>query len=131
MPIPVVGAEAEASLRPSNSGNSFMKAVHAAGILPRNGPDPTARSWGHHPSGRTFAAQDKLPKLPVPTLESSCRRYLEALKPLQSAQEHEASATAVQTFLQGEGPILQAQLKEYDRSQANYFEHFCQFLFLI
>ncbi|KAF7511151.1 hypothetical protein GJ744_005382 [Endocarpon pusillum] len=99
-------------------------------MFPRNGPDPSARSWGHHDSGITFAAQRKLPKLPLPSLESSCKRYLEALKPLQAAEEQKASAAAVQNFLHGEGPILQAQLKEYDNSHANYFEHFCYESFL-
>jgi carnitine O-acetyltransferase len=124
-----VEVEAAASTQASKAGSSFRAAIDAAGIFPRNGPDPSARSWGHHGSGITFAAQHKLPKLPLPTLESSCKRYLEALKPLQSAQEQEASAAAVQNFVDGEGPILQAQLKEYDNSQANYFEHFCKSCF--
>ncbi len=108
-------------------GSSFREAVNAAGIFPRNGPDQSARSWGHQrASGITFAAQHKLPKLPVPSLEESCRRYLVALKPLQSTEEQGASAAAVKTFIDGEGSILQAQLKEYDHSHANYFEHFCE-----
>ena len=105
----------------------FKKAVEAAGIFPRSGPDPTARSWGHDGDGITFAAQDKLPKLPLPSLEASCTRYLQVLKPLQPEEEQKASAAAVQIFLDGEGPILQAQLKEYDRSHINYMEHFCRF----
>lgn len=124
--VGAVGAGAEISTQASQAGSSFKKAVDAAGIFPKNGPDPSARSWGHHHSGTTFAAQHKLPKLPLPSLESSCQRYLKALKPLQSAQEHEASAAAVHTFIRGEGPILQAQLKEYDSSHENYFEHFCE-----
>ncbi|KAI6128741.1 hypothetical protein EV401DRAFT_837751 [Pisolithus croceorrhizus] len=31
------------------------------------------------PLGRTFANQDKLPKLPIPPLEDTCKRYLKAL----------------------------------------------------
>jgi carnitine O-acetyltransferase len=119
-----VEAGAAASTQASKAASSFREAIDAAGIFPRNGPDPSARSWGHQGSGITFAAQHKLPKLPLPSLESSCKRYLKALKPLQSAQEQEASAAAVQKFLLGEGPILQAQLEEYDNSQENYFEHF-------
>lgn len=113
----------------SNVGTRFREAVDAAGIFPRNGPDPSARSWGHHASGITFAAQHKLPKLPLPSLESSCKRYLEAVKPLQSTEEQRASAAAVRNFVSDEGPILQAQLREYDASHANYFEHFCGYHF--
>lgn len=122
-----VERETAASIQTSKVGSFFREAVDAAGIFPRNGPDPSARSWGHHDSGITFAAQHKLPKLPLPSLESSCKRYLEALKPLQSIQEQEASAAAVRNFVCEEGPILQAQLREYDASHANYFEHFCEY----
>lgn len=108
--------------------SAFKKAVESAGIFPRNGPDPTARSWGHSSSGITFAGQHKLSKLPLPSLESSCERYLEALKPLQSTEEHNDTAVAVKNFVVGEGPILQAQLKEYDSTHANYMEHFCESL---
>lgn len=117
---------APASTQASKIGRSSKVAVNAAGMFPRNGPDLTARSWSHHDSGITFAAQHKLPKQPLPSLESSCKKYLEALKTLQSVEEQEASAAAVKNFLHGEGPILQAQLKEYDNSQANYFEHYCE-----
>lgn len=126
-----VETEAAVSTQASKVGRSFGEAVDVAGIFPRNGPDPSARSWGHHPSGITFAAQHKLPKLPLPSLESSCKRYLEALKPLQSTEEQKASAAAVRNFVSEEGPILQAQLREYDASHANYFEHFCEYKFLM
>ena len=110
----------------SDGTSSFRKAVKAAGIFPRNGPDPSARSWGHRSSGITFAAQLNLPKLPLPSLQQSCHSYLEALKPLQSTNEQNDSSRAVQNFLHGEGPTLQAQLKEYDGTHANYMEHFCE-----
>lgn len=122
-----IEAGAAAPTPASNTSSSLKESIITAGIFPRNGPDPSARSWGHHSSGVTFSAQHKLPKQPLPSLESSCERYLRALKPLQSAQEHETSAATVQNFLHGEGPILQAQLKEYDDSHDNYFEHFCEF----
>lgn len=124
-----VEPEVAFSTQASKVSSSFREAVDAAGIFPRNGPDPSARSWGHPASGITFAAQHKLPKQPLPSLESSCKRYLEALKPLQSSEEQKASAVAVRNFVCKEGPILQAQLREYDASHANYFEHFCEYQF--
>ncbi|KAJ9666048.1 carnitine O-acetyltransferase yat1 [Coniosporium apollinis] len=74
--------------------------------------------------GVTFASQDKLPKLPIPDLESSCKKYLEALKPLQTPKEHHETEIAVQEFLKNEGPELQNKLKKYAADKANYIEQF-------
>jgi len=65
----------------------------------------------------TFCHQSKLPKLPIPPLEDSCRRYLQALEPLQDADEHEATKRAVQEFLDGDGPKIQEQLKEWAKDK--------------
>jgi len=77
--------------------------------------------------GITFAAQDKLPKLPVPDLEASCKKYLKALEPLQSPKEHRESESAVKEFLRSEGPDLQEKLKKYAAEKANYIEQFCMY----
>jgi carnitine O-acetyltransferase len=77
--------------------------------------------------GITFAAQDKLPRLPIPELEDTCKRYLEALLPLQSPAEHRETEVAVQEFLESDGPILQERLKQYAKGKANYIEQFCVF----
>ncbi|KAK5108802.1 hypothetical protein LTR62_007776 [Meristemomyces frigidus] len=74
--------------------------------------------------GVTFAAQDKLPKLPIPDLESTCKKYLAALDPLQTAREHAESERAVQEFLNSEGPVLQEKLKQYATGQSSYIEQF-------
>ncbi|KAG2336740.1 hypothetical protein BDR05DRAFT_896328 [Suillus weaverae] len=62
--------------------------------------------------GRTFANQHTLPKLPIPSLDISCKRYLAALRCLQDDNERAATQHAVRTFLDGEGPILQEKLIE-------------------
>lgn len=77
--------------------------------------------------GITFASQDKLPKLPIPELDSSCKRYLAALKPLQSSKEHNDSQHAVEDFLKSDGAALQDKLKKYASGKANYIEQFCKF----
>lgn len=64
-------------------------------------------------TSKTFQGQAQLPKLPVPDLEESCRRYLRALEGLQDEHEHEATTRAVQEFLSGEGPAIQQKLKEW------------------
>lgn len=83
---------------------------------------------GKHKPGITFAGQDKLPKLPIPELESTCRKYLDALKPLQNGHEHEDTESAVQEFLQNEGPELQARLKKYATGRTSYLEQFCELI---
>lgn len=81
-------------------------------------PTPTKK-------GVTFANQDSLPKLPIPDLESTCRKYLESLAPLQSPREHEETRAAVHEFLKTDGPELQERLKKYASSKTSYIEQFC------
>ena len=76
--------------------------------------------------GVTFAAQDKLPKLPIPDLEATCRKYLAAVDPLQTAREHADSERAVADFLRSDGPELQEKLKKYATGQSSYIEQFCK-----
>jgi carnitine O-acetyltransferase len=76
--------------------------------------------------GITFAAQDKLPKLPIPDLDATCKRYLASLEPLQSAREHAESKRAVDSFLHNEGPDLQEKLKAYSAGKSSYIEQFCK-----
>ena len=81
-----------------------------------------------HKPGITFAAQDKLPKLPIPDLESTCRKYLDALRPLQSIHEHEDTEAAVQEFLHNEGPEIQVRLQKYATGKTSYLEQFCKLI---
>ena len=71
-------------------------------------------------SGRTFANQDALPKLPIPPLEDTCKRYLIALRGLQDDGEHDATTRAVQSFLQGDGPALQGRLRQWAADRARH-----------
>ena len=76
--------------------------------------------------GVTFAAQDKLPKHPIPYLKQTCERYLAALDPLQTAREHADSERAVAAFMRSDGPQLQEKLKEYASGRSSYIEQFCE-----
>lgn len=78
-----------------------------------------------HP-GITFSHQDKLPKLPIPELSSTCEKYLAVLKPLQSPREHSDSRHAVEEFLKQDGPELQDKLKKYAEGRTSYIEQFCK-----
>ena len=77
--------------------------------------------------GITFAAQDKLPKLPIPDLKSTCEKYLYALKCLQSHREHQSTIAAVREFLKQDGPELDERLKKYATGKTSYIEQFCKY----
>lgn len=85
---------------------------------------PTTSFEANPPANRTFAHQGKLPKLPVPPLEDTCRRYLRALEGLQDEQEHAKTKQAVDMFLHGDGPRIQDRLKEWAKSKDSYIEDF-------
>ena len=53
--------------------------------------------------GITFANQDKLERLPIPTLEETCKSYLEVLVPLQTPKEQVQTEDAIKKFLETSG----------------------------
>lgn len=79
------------------------------------------------PREQTFAHQGKLPKLPIPPLEDTCKRYLRALEALQAPHEQEETQRAVREFLDDpeQGPRIQRKLEEWAASRAR-----CCFLIL-
>ncbi|EDR11160.1 uncharacterized protein LACBIDRAFT_189447 [Laccaria bicolor S238N-H82] len=76
-----------------------------------------------HPR-RTFSFQGKLPRLPIPPLEDTCRRYLKALEALQDEKEHELTAAAVKEFLEKDGPEIQKRLRDWAKDKDSYIEEF-------
>jgi len=62
--------------------------------------------------GKMLRFEDSLPKLPVPTLEETAKRYVKSLHPLLSDSEFEASKKAVADFIKpgGVGEELQKRL---------------------
>jgi carnitine O-acetyltransferase len=59
-----------------------------------------------------FAHQDKLPHLPVPSLQETAELYLKTLEPLTSKTEFEESVKNVSDFIKpgGFGEVLQQRL---------------------
>lgn len=110
----------------AEGGRSDEQAANSAASHSKELMEPLA---SHKPApvkpGVTFGAQDKLPKLPIPELEDTCRRFLEALEPLQSNREHRDTELAVQEFLR-EGQDLQERLKKYASGKSSYIEQFCE-----
>ena len=111
----------------SDQGRSLDGAKRATDEYTKDQKDPLASNQPRHKQGITFAAQDKLPKLPIPDLESSTTKYLAALKPLQTPREQAETQQAVDEFLKSEGPELQERLKKYATGKTSYIEQFCKF----
>ncbi|MEU1980576.1 choline/carnitine O-acyltransferase [Nocardia sp. NPDC019395] len=66
----------------------------------------------------TFAAEDQLPRVPLPTLEDSCERFVEWCSPLLTAEELAVTEEAVADLLRpgGAGRTLHAALREYEET---------------
>jgi carnitine O-acetyltransferase len=111
----------------SEGTRSNQAAKDSTESYPQHERNPLAsHKNGYSRPGITYAAQDNLPQLPIPDLESSCKKYLESLKPLQSPKEQHDSQVSIKEFLRSDGPMLQAKLKEYAQGKANYIEQFCE-----
>lgn len=87
--------------------------------------EPLAHDGVKAKHGITFAHEDELPKLPIPELESSLKKYKDVLAPLQTRREQSDTAAAVEDFLKTEGPELQDRLKKYAFGKTSYIEQFC------
>jgi len=109
----------------SDSGRSLEGVKKVSEGFTKDQKEPLASNQPHHKQGITFAAQDRLPKLPIPELESSTTKYLAALKPLQTPREYAETQQAVDEFLKSEGPELQERLKKYANGKTSYIEQFC------
>jgi len=106
---------------------SMQNAKDATTNFAKEKQEPLASSKsGQSKPGITFAAQEKLPKLPIPDLEASMKKYLIAVDPLQSAREHHDTERAVSEFLKSDGPELQEKLKGYAQGKSSYIEQFCR-----
>ena len=83
----------------------------AAPVAPQS-PSPSL-------SSHTFVYQSSLPKLPIPSLEDTCSRYLRALSALQTPEEHRETQRVVQEFLEDpeQGPRIQKKLIEWAKTK--------------
>ncbi|KAF8067027.1 hypothetical protein FPV67DRAFT_1417503 [Lyophyllum atratum] len=60
--------------------------------------NPATKSHSSPAPKAMFAHQEKLPKLPIPPLEDTCKRYLRALEGLQDEREHAQTKEAVREY---------------------------------
>lgn len=111
----------------SDTDRSHEPAKKASDAFTKEQKEPLSINKPEAKHGITFAAQDKLPKLPIPELEHSAKKYMTALKPLQTPREHAETQQAVDEFLKSEGPELQERLKKYATGKTSYIEQFCKY----
>uniref|UniRef100_A0A8C9X3U7 Peroxisomal carnitine O-octanoyltransferase n=1 Tax=Sander lucioperca TaxID=283035 RepID=A0A8C9X3U7_SANLU len=71
---------------------------------------------------RTFQYQSSLPSLPVPLLETSLSKYLDAVHPFASEEEFKATADIVSKFQAGVGKELHQKLLQRARMKRNWLE---------
>ncbi|XP_041798489.1 peroxisomal carnitine O-octanoyltransferase isoform X3 [Chelmon rostratus] len=71
---------------------------------------------------RTFQYQSSLPPLPVPSLEISLSKYLDAVRPFASEKEFEATVDTVRKFQEGVGRELHQKLLQRAKTKKNWLE---------
>ncbi|XP_053183524.1 peroxisomal carnitine O-octanoyltransferase [Scomber japonicus] len=72
---------------------------------------------------RTFQYQSSLPPLPVPSLEGSLTKYLDAVRPFASEKEFKATVEIVKKFQEGVGKELHQKLLQRAKTKRNWLEH--------
>uniref|UniRef100_A0A7N8Y5C0 Carnitine O-octanoyltransferase n=1 Tax=Mastacembelus armatus TaxID=205130 RepID=A0A7N8Y5C0_9TELE len=70
----------------------------------------------------TFQYQCSLPPLPVPSLESSLSKYLDAVHPFASEKELQATVNIVKKFQDGVGKELHQKLLQRAKTKKNWLE---------
>ena len=65
----------------------------------------------------TFSGEGVLPRLPLPELGDSLRRFEEWCTPLLTAEELTETQAAIKAFAEGAGDQLQAAIKEYNQQE--------------
>ncbi|XP_057658720.1 carnitine O-palmitoyltransferase 2, mitochondrial [Diorhabda carinulata] len=74
----------------------------------------------------TMHFQRSLPRLPIPALDLTCKRYLAAQKPLLIDEAYRKTESNVEQFINTSGKHLQELLKNYDRlnKHSSYISEF-------
>lgn len=125
MTVQTMSKSLNESLASEQPPNSDTDPASLNGTYSSSEREPLASHGPKRKPGITYAAQDKLPKLPIPDLEDTCRKYKAVLAPLQNHREQEDTAAAVEDFLKSDGPELQARLRKYATGKTSYIEQFC------
>ncbi|XP_069504492.1 peroxisomal carnitine O-octanoyltransferase isoform X2 [Ambystoma mexicanum] len=71
---------------------------------------------------RTFQYQSTLPPLPVPSLDESLKKYLDAVKPFLNQEDYQRTYEISKKFENGIGKELHQKLQERARTKRNWLE---------
>ena len=72
------------------------------------------------PQGKLYAHQKRLPIYPVPSLQQTCDRYIDSIKPLVSEEQLRKSKALIDEFKIGPGKVLQDRLLAYAKTTKNW-----------
>ncbi|XP_042352690.1 carnitine O-palmitoyltransferase 1, liver isoform isoform X2 [Plectropomus leopardus] len=67
-----------------------------------------------------YSFQNSLPRLPLPSIKNTCRRYLESVRPLMDDEQYERMTALAKDFEKNLGPRLQWYLKLKSWWASNY-----------
>lgn len=73
-----------------------------------------------------WAHQSKLPHFPLPPLSSTLQRFLGALEPVLSAEEHQAYSKAIESYASNEGIRIHAELERINAEAPNWIAGYWQ-----
>ena len=74
------------------------------------------------PENRTFYNDDKLPSLPVPTVNETIKKYLLSCKAILTDEDYEKTEHICQKFVEKDSKILQDKLLERAANYRNWME---------
>jgi hypothetical protein len=69
---------------------------------------------------KTFEKDDSLPKLPVPQLSDTIRKYLESIRPFVDEAAYKKSEAVARNFEHGVGAKLHQKLLERAQREINW-----------
>ncbi|XP_003216432.2 carnitine O-palmitoyltransferase 2, mitochondrial isoform X1 [Anolis carolinensis] len=76
----------------------------------------TDHHFVHRSTIPTMHFQPSLPRLPIPKLEDTIRRYLAAQRPLLNDEQYRNTEKLAQEFANGEGEFIHRDLLEHDKN---------------
>mmetsp|Transcript_26061 Transcript_26061/g.38534 ORF Transcript_26061/g.38534 Transcript_26061/m.38534 type:complete len:740 (-) Transcript_26061:64-2283(-) len=86
----------------------------------------TTKETNSTATSSTYTYQSRLPRLPVPPLDDTLKKFLDTVQPLLSSTQFAETKEIVKDFKKKDGAKLQKMLKEYDKltSFGSYVEEF-------